>query len=256
MITACGSSSSSVGLEFDASSHDTQSDVRDTSLEAWSETSETDAKVETDTSSHDSWVPETLQEASSDTQGADTSADTEKSCATGQKECRGYKLYQCVAQNTWEYQSPAQDCCTTNGRFERDTTFGSASYVVKDKQTGLLWTYGFSSSHLEYACNSSLVNLPKLDAGTWRLPTLEELKSLVIGQADIIDGNYYPVCNPSLDQKAWGLISNDAGRIGGGGTILGTKTSASSGKFWGIHFATGYPVEIDPKVVTSSMCVY
>lgn len=245
MTMACGSSSTSVGLELDASSHDTQSDVRDTSLEAWSEP---DAKVETDTSSHDSWVPETLQEASSDTQGADTGADTEKSCATGQKECRGYKLYQCVAQNTWEYQMGSQDCCTTNGRFVVVGTV--SSWIVKDNQTGFLWVGGDSSPYfLERACDYGFSNVPKLDAGTWRVPTLSELQTLVVGKADLIDGKYYSVCDPTLDHHVW---SGHPGSVG----VMGTSTSASSGKFWGIHFATGYPVEIDPKVVTTTICVH
>lgn len=237
MITACGSSSTSVGLELDASSHDTQSDVRDTSLEAWSEP---DAKVERDTSSHDSWVPETLQEASSDTQGADASADTEKSCATGQKECRGYKLYQCVA-HTWERQYARQDCCTTNGRFVR----ADSTMVVQDNQTSLTWGWPFSPpTPFLNACLG--VGLPVLDSGTWRLPTLEEVQNILIGKADVIDGKYYTVCDPALDQKVFGTYDG----------ILPTGSMADGGKYYGVLLATGKTVTIDPTWLGVTLCVH
>lgn len=126
----------------------------------------------------------------------------EPPCTSGATRCVGYEAQLCGFSG-WKKihssQPGSQACCVTHNRFTL------TAHAATDSTTGLEWDRAGAQAAGEGPAEAVCRDIGGVyDSGTgWRLPTVAELQSLMIGVRTASD----TICAPTIDQTAFPLTS-------------------------------------------------
>ncbi|MDA8104600.1 MAG: DUF1566 domain-containing protein [Nitrospiraceae bacterium] len=114
-------------------------------------------------------------------------------------------------------------CCISSvNAFASNSFIDNHDGTVTDSITGLMWQQGENGTNSWYAAGPFCAILPLAGYSDWRLPTLDELTTL-------IDTNYYPNINTHFFPN----VAADA-------YWSSTPLEGSPGFAWDVYFNNGY----------------
>ena len=158
----------------------------------------------------------------SDTENPDQ-PDTgdEEECMVFDYQCRDGNSYKCNLDLAWELaEECVNGCKETNGKCypELRDCSDSEKEVCLDKKTGVMWSKKSEMMNWENAGNYC-ENLEENSFDDWRLPTIDELRTLILSCDATVTGGTCPVsaANDVLSSDSWSddCHCEDAGTLEG-----------------------------------------